>query len=216
MFTLDNFYKSKEWQDLIEQLKLQRNNICEYCHKDIVKKYDCIAHHEIELTEANVNDYNISLNADNIKLVHHKCHNEIHDRWQGSSVRKVYIVYGSPCSGKSTFVHDVASKDDLILDIDKIWECINVCDKYHKNNKLKANVFGVRDILLDQIRTRTGMWKNAYVVGTYPLKMDRQRLADRLGAELIHIDSTYDECISRAKNKDWEQYINEWWEMYQE
>lgn len=45
MFTLSNFYKSKEWQDLLEVLKLERVNgqgelICEHCHKPITRAYD--------------------------------------------------------------------------------------------------------------------------------------------------------------------------------
>ena len=72
--TENNFYKSKEWKKLIEYLKLKRVNeneelICEYCGKPIVKKYDCVGHHELPLTSENVNDVNISLNEDNIKLI---------------------------------------------------------------------------------------------------------------------------------------------------
>lgn len=219
MFTLNNFYKSKEWTDLLEVLKLERvsNNgdlLCEYCHKPIINKYDCIGHHVTELTEANVNDYNISLNPDNIKLIHFKCHNKIHERF-GYLKQKVYIVYGSPCSGKSTWVNDIAYPDDLIIDLDNIWECICNSDKYHKPNRLKTNVFGIRDTLLDQVRTRTGMWRNAYYIATLPLASDRQRLADKLGAELIFIDTSYEECISRAANDDWKKYIDDWWEDYQ-
>lgn len=221
MFNLNNFYKSKEWTDLLEQLKLERvegngDLLCEHCHKPIVKKYDCIGHHIKELTEANVNNYSVSLNPDNIILIHFKCHNEIHERFGYESPKKVYIVYGSPCSGKSTWVQENATKDDLVLDIDKIWECVSICDKLHKPNRLKANVFGVRDTLLDQIRTRTGQWKKAFIVGGYPLLMDRQRLAERLGAELIFIDATKDLCLSRAASEDWKKYIEDWFEMYQE
>ena len=220
MFTLSNFYKSKEWEDLLEQLKLERVNssgeiVCEHCHKPIYKKYDCIGHHIEELTEANVNDYNISLNKDNIILIHFRCHNQIHERFGYEQPKKVYLVYGSPCSGKSTWVHQNATKDDLILDIDKIWECISVCDKLHKPNRLKANVFGVRDVLIDQIRMRTGQWKRAFVIGGYPLRMDRQRLADRLGAEVVFIDTDIDTCKSRAMNDEWVKYIDEWFDMYQ-
>ena len=53
MFTLNNFYKSKEWLDLLEQLKLERTDsngeiICEHCGKPIYKKYHLIGHHKIE------------------------------------------------------------------------------------------------------------------------------------------------------------------------
>lgn len=220
MFSLSNFYKSKEWLDLLEHLKLERVDsdgeiVCEHCHKPIYKKYDCIGHHKIELTDVNVNDYNISLNPANIMLIHFRCHNLIHERFEGQHPKKVYIVYGSPCSGKSTWVHDNATKDDLVLDIDKIWECVSVCDKYHKPNRLKANVFGIRDVMLDQIRTRTGQWKKAFVIGGYPLRMDRERMADKLGAELIFIDTDKDTCLSRSVNDEWKKYIEEWFDMYQ-
>ena len=54
MFTLNNLDKSKEWLNLLEQLRLERVNssgeiVCEHCHKPIIKKYDCIGHHKIEL-----------------------------------------------------------------------------------------------------------------------------------------------------------------------
>ena len=220
MFTLDSFYKSKEWIKLLEQLKLERVNssgdlICEYCHKPIVKKYDCIGHHNIELTEANVNDYNISLNSENIMLIHHKCHNKIHERFAGFKQR-VYIVYGSPCSGKSTWVNDVAYNDDLILDMDKIWECICNSDRYHKPNRLKSNAFGIRDCILDMIKCRRGMWRNAYVIGGYPLASDRERLSKLLGAELVFIDETKEECLSRCVDDNWKSYVNEWFDLFTE
>lgn len=218
MYTLKTFYKSKEWLNLLQVLKLERVNaegklICEHCGKELVKAYDIIGHHVIELNDTNVNDYNISLNPDNIQLIHFKCHNQIHERF-GYFNQKVYIVYGSPCSGKSTWVKENAYPDDLIIDLDSIWECICTTDRYHKPNRLKANAFGIRDTLLDQVRTRTGMWRNAYVIGGYPLATDRQRLADKLGAELIFIDTDKNTCLARAMNDEWKKYIEEWWEDF--
>ena len=221
MFNLDTFYKSKEWEQLLQSLKLERTNkkgelICEYCNKPLIKKYDIIGHHKQELTETNVNDYNISLNPDNIMLIHFKCHNIIHNRFGYEKPRKVYIVYGSPCAGKTTWVNNNATKNDIIIDIDKIWECISLCDKYNKPNRLKQNVFAIHNALIEQINTRLGKWKDAFIIGSYPLKMDRQRLADRLGAELIHINTDKDTCLTRAKNNEWKKFIQNYWEIYQE
>lgn len=218
MFTLSTFYKSKEWENLLEVIKLDRvdsdgNIICEHCGKPIVKKYDCICHHKIELTESNVNDLSISLNADNIMLVHHKCHNKIHERF-GHLQQRVYIVYGSPCAGKSTWVHEAAYSDDLILDIDSLWEAVCSCDKLHKPNRLKANVFGLRDTMLDQIKCRAGKWRNAYVIGGYPLASDRERLANLLGAELVYIEEDKEVCLSRCESEEWKEYVREWFDMY--
>lgn len=217
---LKSFYKSKQWEKLIEQLKIERINdegllLCEHCGKPIVKKYDCIGHHKIELTDDNVNDYEVSLNPNNIMLIHFRCHNIIHQRYEGFK-QKVYLVYGSPCSGKTTFVDSVATADDLIIDIDRIWECLSINDRYHKPNRLKSNVFGVRDCLIEQVKTRNGMWKNCYIVGTYPLRTDRKRLCELLNAEPIFIDETKAVCISRAMNDEWKKYIDDWFEDYVE
>lgn len=218
VFTLENFYKSKQWWSLLEQLKLERLNengelICEYCGGVINKKYDCIGHHEIELTEDNVNDVAVSLNPANIKLIHFKCHNKIHQRFDGFC-QKVYLIYGSPCSGKSTWVENVAEPDDLILDVDKLWEAICLSDRYNKPGRLKANVFGIRDCIINQIRMRTGMWRNAYIIGGYPLRSDRDRLCDLLRATPIFIEESKDVCMSRALTDKWQRYVADWFDTF--
>lgn len=215
---LSSFYKSKEWEKLIQLLKLERVDasgqvICECCGKPIIRKYDCIGHHKIELTEQNVNDPEIALNPDNIMLVHFSCHNRIHRRYEGF-YQQVYLVYGAPCSGKSTWVESVCNPDDLIIDIDRIWECLCASDKYHKPNRIKANAFGVRDALLDQVKIRKGMWRNCYIVGGFPLRTDRDRLCTLLRAREVFISESKDVCLARAVNEDWKQYINDWFDDY--
>lgn len=224
MFTLKSFYKSQEWYDLVTRLKAERVNdegllLCEHCGKPIVKAYDCIGHHKKELTEANVNDYYISLCADNIALVHHRCHNKIHERFGYERPKRVYLVYGPPCAGKSSWVRESAGPEDLILDMDNIWQMLTVNDRYVKPNRLKANVFGVRDCILDMIRMRTGRWRDAYVIGGYPLSMDRTRLEQSLGAECIFIYEDKETCLERARaseRHDWDKYIEQWFADYSE
>ena len=104
--SLCNFYRSDKWVDLLKVIKLERldargNIICEHCGKPIIHKYDCIGHHKIHLTEENYLDHSISLNPDNIALVHHRCHNIIHNKLPYSG-RQVFLVYGSPLAGKSS------------------------------------------------------------------------------------------------------------------
>ena len=216
--TLSNFYTSKQWEKLIAQLKLERVNadgqvICEYCGNPITKAYDIIGHHVEELTVENVNDYNVSLNPDNIMLIHFRCHNKIHERFEGFRQR-VWLVWGSPCAGKSTWVHNSAHRDDLIVDIDNIWESVCTSDKLHKPARLKPVVFKIRDAMLDTVKTRQGMWRNAYIIGTYPLKSDRDRLCQILGAEEIHIDTSKAECLERAPTEEYKKFIADYWAAY--
>lgn len=220
-YSLQTFYKSKEWQDLLVSLKATRvdhNNdiICEYCGKPIYKKYDCIGHHKIELTLDNVNDSSISLNPNNIILVHHSCHNEIHKRF-GSYTRHIYLVYGSPLSGKTSWVNNLATKDDIVLDIDKIREAITGGKLYERSNRLNDNVFAIRNLLLEQIKYRQGKWINAFIVGTYPYIGERERIARELEAEVIFIECSKEECLLRLEacndgrdKVEWKKYIEDW------
>lgn len=223
--SLYNFYRSDAWENLLEVLKMERvdedgNIICEYCGKPIVRAYDCIGHHKTELTEENYTDANISLNPDNIALVHHKCHNKIHNKLSYSN-RQVFVVYGSPLSGKSSYVKEIAEEGDLIIDIDSIWECISGCERYTKPNRLKAVVFSVRDNLMECVKYRKGKWLNAYIIGGYPFKAERERLVNALGAREVYIDTSKEECLKRLySNEDrnieqWEKFIEDWWLQYQ-
>ena len=224
--SLSDFYRSSEWEKLRQIIRLERLNaegltICEFCGQPIVKAYDCIAHHKTELTESNYRDASISLNPDNIMLVHHSCHNAIHDK-VGYTAPKVYIVWGSPMSGKTTYVKGVAKYGDIILDIDKLWSAISGRAEYEKPNRIKENVFALRDLTLQMIEQRRGYWKTAYAIGGYALPSERERLANRLNAELIYIESTKEECLHRLsvcgdgrKYSEWEKYISDWWETHE-
>lgn len=217
-------YTSKEWRDLLTVIRLQRINedgfnICEHCGRPIVKSYDCIGHHTIVLDESNYLDSNISLNPDLIQLVHHRCHNIIHNKL-GYAHRQVYIVYGSPLSGKTTWVKENMSEGDLIIDMDSIWQCISGCDRYTKPGRLRQNAFAVRDNLIDMVRVRRGNWLNAYIVGGYPLISERERLIKSLSARPIFIDTDKETCLQRLnecedRNKEeWEKFIDDWWRKF--
>ena len=222
---LSDFYTSKEWVELTKIIRLERVNsegqlICEHCGKPIIAKYDCICHHIVELNDTNVYDPSIALNKDNVMLVHHRCHNKIHNKLSYSN-RNVYIVYGSPLSGKSTFVRDNMDVGDYVLDIDNIWQCISGCDRYIKPNRLRSCVFDIRNHMIDMVRMRYGKWLNAWVIGGYPLISERERLRKSLNAREIFIDTPKEECIQRLYSCDdgrdvdeWMKYIEDWWEKF--
>lgn len=210
------FYSSKSWRTVSHMARVKSNGACEKCGKifDINKLH---AHHKIELNENNINIPEISLSLDNIEVTCIRCHNEEHNRF-GFNKKNVYIVYGSPCSGKSSFVEEQMGNNDIVLDLDSIWQCISSKPRYDKSRALRFNVFRVRDNILDQIKTRYGQWQNAYVIGGYADRYEREEVAKKLNAELIYIESTKAECIERAesKPKEWLEYIEEWWNRYEE
>lgn len=222
---LFSFYRSREWEKLRETIIADRIHddgfvYDEITEKPITRAYDIILHHKIELTEENVNDYDISLNPQNIMIVSHKTHNYLHDKL-GYSRREVFLVYGAPLSGKSTYVKESMSTGDMVVDIDSIWQSISNLPRYEKPAKLKSVVFKVRDCELEAVKYRLGKWHNAYVIGGYPLEGERERLVKELGAREIFIEATEEECMERlaaagdGRDKaEWEAYIREWFERW--
>lgn len=221
-YSLNDFYRSKEWIKfrpivIADRLNDEGETICEHCGKPIVRSYDIILHHIEELTDANVNDVEVSLNPKNIMLVHHVCHNKIHNKL-GYREKKVYLVYGAPYSGKHSYVKSIYEPGDVMVSMDKIWQCIT-SDGAH-DGRLNSIAFSVRDKLIECIRYRTGKWNTAYVIGGYPLISERQRLCRELGAEEIFIDVSMGECLYKMvhdENVDpheYKKYIEGWFEKY--
>lgn len=223
---LQTFYASKEWRTLRQVLINERGKDqgvkCERCGKLIVKAIDIHAHHKVELTPENVNDYNISLNPELVELICHGCHDKEHYRFGYKPPKKVYIVYGPPMSGKSSFVMENMERGDIVIDMDRLFNAVSMREFYDKPDNLLSNVIGIRTLLLDNIKTRYGKWYNAWIIGGYADKFKRERLAEDLGAELVYCEVTKEECYIRLEiDKDrqyriteWKKYIDEWFEKY--
>ena len=216
MDKLHQFYCSKPWRDLSYNLKIKVDGKCARCGETLVDFSKLIGHHTVELTEDNVDDPSISLNPELIEVICDKCHNKEHRRF--GNKQHVYIVWGSPLSGKNTLVRELMQYGDIVLDMDALWQAVTGQPEYIKPNNCRFNVFKLRDDLMDQVKTRYGNWYDCYVIGGYPDKYERERLAQTLGAELIYCDSTREECLERleksGKPKAWEKYILDWWEKY--
>ena len=216
------FYNSKEWRALRQRLIAEADFLCAECGESYLKdSSQLVGHHVIELTPANVRDANIALNPDNIKIICRRCHDKNHRRFEFGGGHNVYIVYGSPCSGKNSYVNQVAQFGDLIVDLDAIYQAISGCDYHYHPNNLKRNAFDVRDCLIEQIRLRKGGWHDAYIIGGYPRKLQRQQLASRLGAELIFIDTTREQAKLTAlatggtQGEQWCGFIDRWFDTYE-
>lgn len=220
MDKLHAFYCGKDWREFSYRLKVERGGKCERCGFIAATKEDwglLIGHHKKKLTEDNVGDPAISLNPELTEIICLYCHNKEHRRF--GHRKRVYIVWGSPLSGKTTAVREMARYGDIVLDMDQLWQAITLLPKYSKPDNCRFNVFALRDNLLDQIKTRYGQWYDAYVIGGYPDKSERDRLAQTLGAELIYCESDKAECLRRRKESGrpeiWDKYILDWWDTYE-
>lgn len=240
--SLPQFYNSQDWADckaqvLHERIKPDGSIVCEHCGKPILKGFNpnernnkgaIVFHHKVYLNALNVNDASVSINPENIAILHWHCHNEVHQRFGFGNnniiEKKVFLITGASCSGKTSFVRERLEANDLILDIDDIWQMMSGQPRYIKPTALKPIVFKVRDEMKDLISKGAGTWRNAYVIESLPSPMDRKREADRYKAfnvEVITMEATEAECLERLHRepngrdvKAYEGYIREYFARY--
>lgn len=81
------FYDSTEWQKVRGYVVYREHGICQRCGRP-----GCIVHHRTYLTEQNINDEHITLDAGNLELLCQECHNREH---MGKSVTRDGLVFDS-------------------------------------------------------------------------------------------------------------------------
>ena len=210
-------YQSRQWRELRQALIIERGLHCQLCGRLVSHPSNLIGDHIEEITPDNVNNPAISLNPDNVQLICEDCHNRKHKRF-GYNAKAAYIVYGSPCSGKTAMANQLRQRGDILIDMDRLYQAISGCSLYDKPDNIKTAVFAARDALLDVVKTRNGQWANAFIIGGYPHKAQRESLAKRLGATLIYCEATRDECMAKAvgpRAAEWKKYISKWFDEFE-
>lgn len=127
----------------------------------------------------------------------------------------VYLIYGSPCSGKSTYIKEHLKDGDLVCDVDLIYEAISNHEAHDADLDVHEVALQLKSALLDIIHDRQGNWQNAYVVSIANTKEKLQADKERVNAdECIFIDTPYEVCMERAKDRPFyfQFLIQEWFE----
>jgi hypothetical protein len=128
-------------------------------------------------------------------------------------------------SGKKRYVMDNMEDGDIVVDMDRLYQAISLKPMYDKPNNLRFNVFSIRNTLIDNIKTRYGSFRTAWIIGGYADKYQREQLARDLGSELIFIEADKEDCIYRLDycndyredhKEEWKGYIEKWFEEYVE
>ena len=134
---------------------------------------------------------------------------------------KAVIVYGCPCSGKSTYVRTNASERDVIYDFDALLRAVTTIT-VHTPDEVAARwpVFKLRRALISACKDEADI-ETLYILCRWP----SDRLAEELGdiaTEYHLIESTRDECKERLANDDmrpdkaaWSDIIDAWFDAHE-
>lgn len=135
---------------------------------------------------------------------------------------KVKIIWGAPCSGKSTRAKELMTDDSLLWDYDRVLRAMTTKEDHSSDRPAGAVIVGTlrREILYQlQNKTHSETVKKIDLVIILARKVD-QYLLDQAGdleVEVEKMEATLDECLERLKNDDtrpdkeeWEAIIRKW------
>ena len=129
----------------------------------------------------------------------------------------IYLIYGPPCAGKSTYIQSHLTEGDIVCDVDLLYSAISGRDPHDADLWAHEVALLLKERLLDIIRDREGGWKDAYVVS---LANTLERLAadmERVKADAaVYIDTPKEVCLERAKERPpyFSLLIEEWFGGY--
>ena len=76
----ESFYKSKTWQKTREAYLRYRGGLCEDCLAKGVYRPGVIVHHKEQVTPLNIDNPEITLSWDNLRLLCRECHEAKHSQ----------------------------------------------------------------------------------------------------------------------------------------
>ncbi len=112
--------------------------------------------------------------------------------------KDIYIVCGAPGSGKSTYVNQVAKRNDLIIDLDNILLEFTHEKLYSSSEKYIDKAIRKRNQYLNNLNNMDN--NVVWFIVSAPKLEERRHWKEQLGGTIILIDVSKEECFERLKN----------------
>lgn len=133
----------------------------------------------------------------------------------------VYLVWGPPASGKTSYVREHMRNGDMVVDLDLIKQSISMADKTMASDVLLDTAISIRDYIYSLIEKRT-MKTDVWVTAGLPTKKERDAVINKIKPDkVVYIDTPQSICVKQANddnertNKDKQiEIINKWFRRY--
>lgn len=121
--------------------------------------------------------------------------------WLRPSAVPLHIVCGPPASGKTHWVSEHASADDLVLDLDEIAASLSGLGPHAWTSQWLDPALRERNELLGRLSRTSTTWPAAWLIISEPRAENRQWWFDKLRPETITVLETCPEiCRSRIRH----------------
>ncbi len=131
---------------------------------------------------------------------------------------KVTIVAGPPGAGKTYWVRERARAGDLIVDLDRLVMALSTAGEHERPPNILHFALPAYEAVVDTLAIDPRRLERAWVIGTLADKEQRDRLAKRLRARVVVLDTPADDCKQRVSDRPasapWPSLIDRWHREY--
>ena len=140
-----------------------------------------------------------------------------------NAVESVEIVYGPPCSGKSTYARERMGKDDVVYDYDRLIKAMTTQDKRGTEKTAAHEIaLGIRGLMIARAHEEDRRCGRAFILTRWPTENLREQLAG-LAVTETRMDADEKTCLARLEADDertdkseWAQIIRDWFAAHGE
>ncbi|EHU9665647.1 hypothetical protein KZ537_002436 [Enterococcus faecalis] len=108
------------------------------------------------------------------------------------------VVCGFPGSGKSTFVRNSISKNDIVYDYDELITTISLSKRHINNEVAHRYVLDILDAIIERAKTDSTEG-TVWIIRTVPDENFQARMLN-LDVEWLYINKTVFECLEQISN----------------
>lgn len=238
------WYNLAAWSRLRLEVLVRDGFECQACHHIDPTGRQLVADH----IKPHRGDRDLFWSAFNIQTLCKPCHDGGKQRQERAAVQRgaspgrmarpewfrrsfvpVTLVCGPPGAGKSTWVQGAKGAADLVVCFDMI------AGQMLADGRSRAGKTLTPDQIADVLRQRNDMiadlmwakaadkWPRAWIIVSEPKASARQWWADRLGAQIVVLETPEAECLRRidldeiagdARGPQARRQVAEWWREY--
>lgn len=132
---------------------------------------------------------------------------------------KIKIVFGSPCSGKTTYCKENLKENDIVYDYDELSNALTYGKEHEIERTVTHNIIDFRMQILNRIKTDDKVDTLYFITSNNPNEVI-ERIGD-VEYEIIDMKTTFDECLKNLdkdeKRKDkekWKERIENWFKEF--
>ena len=139
-----------------------------------------------------------------------------------ATVESVEVVYGAPCSGKSTYVRENMGEHDVVYDYDRLIQAMTTQGARGVDKTVAHDIaIGIRGLMINRAKEETPI-KKAWIITRFPTDALREKL-EGLSATETRMNTDRETCLARLAadetrtDKDgWREIINKWFDDHAE